>query len=264
MPLPALRISAALCCLIGLAGVGSASPGYWDVSPLFLYGEEAPGTSGGTYAARTAGPLANASGLIAFTAAIDGGSTSEVLYVASPSGVERVVAVGDVAPGLGGATYTDLGSIAFHNSCVLAFSATLSGPGPANGLFVVDGSGTRVVVLAGDPAPGTGGGSFVRFIVHEDALDFAGNVAFWAELAGGSAHYGVFVHEGGSVEARALIGEPTPPPLAGETLPRSTPRRSTSSVASCSSPTSTPSTPPPQASTERGSSAPPASRRSGG
>jgi hypothetical protein len=93
--------------------------------------------------------------------------------------------------GGGPETFTSFDYPAIDDSGDLAYSAATSG-GPASpALFRDTGSGAVPLARAGDPAPGTGGGTLVDFLYP--AIGANGDVAFLSNVSGGSATGGVFV-----------------------------------------------------------------------
>jgi hypothetical protein len=90
--------------------------------------------------------------------------------------------------------------------------AIVNGGSASTGIFR-DASGTETaVVLPGDAAPGTGGGSYGGspngWSLHD--LNADGSVAFVSDVTGGTAASGVFVESPGSAAAIALEGETAP------------------------------------------------------
>jgi len=69
------------------------------------------------------------------------------------------------------------------------------------------GGADSLVALEGDPAPGTGGGTYDS-ISSDVSINAAGDVAFRANVTGGTVTGGVFVESGGTVSPRTLAGDP--------------------------------------------------------
>lgn len=176
-----------------------------------LPGDAAPGTGGGTYAS-LAGASINASGAVAFTASVAGGSVSMGIFVDSGGTDTAVALVGDAAPGTGGGTYSSFIGIPSINAAGdVAFFAFVSGGSASEGIFVDAGGTDTAVALPGDPAPGTGGGTYaVGLASSERRINASGQVVFYAGVTGGSASAGVFVDSGGTDTAVALAGDPAP------------------------------------------------------
>jgi hypothetical protein len=154
--------------------------------------DPAPGTGGGIYSTLFSDPGVNAFGEVAFHASVTEGSVIRGVFVDS-GGTDRVVAVnGESAPGTGGGTYLTFffGNPSISDAGDVEFHARVSG-GP-DGIFV-DSAGTDVAVaLEGDPAPGTGGGTYADFEPGEASISPARDFVFYAVLAGGTASEGIF------------------------------------------------------------------------
>lgn len=90
----------------------------------------------------------------------------------------------------------------------LAFHAFLTGGSSTSGLFVGTPGTVQAVALQGSPAPA--GGNYDSFFLSRVLLNGAGQVAFGANLAGGSATQGLFAGALGALRAVALQGAPAP------------------------------------------------------
>ena len=163
-------------------------------SVLVAEGHAAPTPPGGTFP----GGISdlgffgmNAAGDMSFRSNVTGGSHARGVFVRSAGGSLSMV-VGDGDPvGGGPETFTSFGYPAINDVGDLAYSAETSG-GPASpGLFRDTGGGAMPLALAGDPAPGTGGGTLVDFLYP--AIGAGGEVVFLANIAGSSATGGLFV-----------------------------------------------------------------------
>jgi hypothetical protein len=82
------------------------------------------------------------------------------------------------------------------------------------------GAAIRTVALAGDPAPGTGGGTFELPAWGftdpvKPAVSETGRVAFVSGVSGGSADFGIFLDADGALTAVAVEGGSSPPPAGG-------------------------------------------------
>jgi len=99
---------------------------------------------------------------------------------------------GDPAPG-GGTVSPRLGTRAVNNHGVIAYLAGVNGSTATQAIFRTDGTQT-VAIARDDIAPPTGG----RFTaLFEPAMNNRGQVAFKAEMSGGTADNGIFRGEGG-------------------------------------------------------------------
>jgi len=74
------------------------------------------------------------------------------------------------------------------------------------------------VALDGEAAPVVGEVSFTSVDVFALDLNASGHVAYGATLSMAMPNWGVFVHAAGSGSARAISGDPAPPPLGGTYL----------------------------------------------
>jgi hypothetical protein len=179
---------------------GTASSGIFVASggtdtAAALSGDPAPGTGGGVYTSFTNHPGINASGDVAFTAGIAGGSAPSGVFVDS-DGTDSLVALeGDTAPETGGSIFSaglpggTFGSPVVNDAGDVAFVALLEPITTFFGISVNSGGTTRVVALEGDPAPGT---DSTYLVMLDPSINESGRVAFEAWLQGGSYDWGVF------------------------------------------------------------------------
>lgn len=72
-----------------------------------------------------------------------------------------------------------------------------------------------LVALDGRTAPDAGGATFTAVDTYGVDINASGEVAYGAMLSGATPTWGVFVHAGGGGSARAISGDPAPPPLGG-------------------------------------------------
>ncbi|MFK7894675.1 MAG: choice-of-anchor tandem repeat NxxGxxAF-containing protein [Myxococcota bacterium] len=178
-----------------------------QLTSLLLSGDAAPGTGGGSFAS-FGSPSLNDLGEAAFTANLSGGSTVTGVFVESPTTGTSVVALrGDAAPGSGG-TFQTFGGVQINNSGDVAFNSSIVGAAARSGIFVSSGGTVSAAVLDGDPAPGTGGGTFN--IPSEAKFNNAGTLAFFARVNGGLVAEGIFRIESGLISAVAFNGTPIP------------------------------------------------------
>jgi hypothetical protein len=152
-------------------------------------------------------PVLNASGDLAFAASVSGGSVDDGLFRISGGVLETLVLQGDVLPGTGGGTadWLTFSRIDMNAAGTVAFVADIAGGSVDRGIFTISDGVISPVAVTGDPAPGTGGGLF-DFLRRHIAIDDAGEVAYRADLSGGSASQGLFRGDA----AVALIGDPLP------------------------------------------------------
>ncbi len=108
--------------------------------------------------------------------------------------IELLVLQDDVAPGTGG-TFLSFGPPSINDDADVAFKATyaLDGTANAQGIFVAEDGVPSEIAIAGDVAPGSGGGLFVGFL--DPTINHAGQIAFVGTWTGGtSPPPGVFLY----------------------------------------------------------------------
>lgn len=204
---PGLGLGIAALLLAATLGAGSATA----QQALALTGDTAPGTSGGTYAAFDELSL-NASGDVAFWASVAGGSVGTGLFLETGTTSQAIVLPGDPAPPSDafaapyGPVLTDAGDVFFT-------SPLASDPSRA-GLFRWSAGVVEAIALPGDPAPGSGGGTFSG-VSGRSAANASGDVAFFAGIDGGNRLSGLFLSSGGVISPIVFLGEPSPAGLPG-------------------------------------------------
>ncbi len=171
-----------------------------------LQGDVAPGTGGGTYLDLVACSM-NASGDVPFFAFVSGSTAERGIFVDS-GGTDTAVALpGDVAPGTGGGTYSDFGTLSkINDSGAVAFFASVAAPS-GSGIFVDSGGTDTAVARLGDTAPGTGGGTYSS-VGARLFINGTGNVALSANVIGGTGSSGIFVT--GIDKAVVFVGDGAP------------------------------------------------------
>jgi hypothetical protein len=161
---------------------------------LVAEGNAAPSPPGGTLAAAISalGVFGmNGAGDVAFRSAVSGGSSSQGVFMRSALGPTVLIAGAGQSVFGGPETFTSFDYPGINDSGHVSFTAVTSG-GPASpSLFVDTGSTTLALARAGQPAPGTGGGTLVNFLYP--AINAGGAVAFLSNVTGGSATGGLFV-----------------------------------------------------------------------
>lgn len=170
-------------------------------------GDPAPG--GGTLSGfgKHPVPSLNASGTVAFAAAVTGGRTVEGIFVWSRGKLEAVVLAGALAPGIPSGTLAVVEAPVLNDRGEIAFLATVRrGRETVEALYLKSGGKLRKLVAQGEAAPA--GGSFAGF--GPPALNNRGVVAFGAVIEGRGVPGGVFAVEGGKVRMLAGAGEETP------------------------------------------------------
>jgi hypothetical protein len=151
---------------------------------------------------RTAGTLALGLGALALAAPVAAQGPGYAY--------EKIALGGEIVPGTGGATRANgFTGIALNNKGHVAFVNELVGGSASFGVFLHVGAGTQTLSLAGESAPGSGGGSYVLpggFVRLNDADE----VSFMAVVSGGSASTGVFLARAGADVALVLEGDAAP------------------------------------------------------
>jgi hypothetical protein len=139
--------------------------------------------------------------------------------------IAQVVVPGDAAPEGGtfdyavepwindGGDVSFIGHIAGEDSVVEGFPPQADVISALGGLYVKQGGTGKIynIVHAGDPAPGSGGGSF-RQAFH-DVMNNRGDIAFFGDvtpLPHNNQNIGVFWYSGGKIQAIARPGDPMP------------------------------------------------------
>ena len=120
---------------------------------------------------------------------------------------------GQAAPAGVGGTFSSFGhSLAWYpvlnDSGDVAFRAEVTGGSASVGVFLYSGGTITILVLAGDAAPDSGGGSFDDFEVV--SINGSGDVAFDSVISGGTASQGLYVASGGSLTTVAMEGDSAP------------------------------------------------------
>ena len=182
------------------AGIYAGAPG--SVQLIATHGAAAP--AGGNYD-RFSSPALNGAGQVAFRADLSGGSSSEGIFAGTPGSLQAVALQGDATPA--GGTFTGgFFSPVLNNSGQVAFNAGLTGGSATSGIFVGAAGSLQAAALRGAAAPA--GGNYNSFF--RQVLNDSGQIAFAADLIGGSATSGVFVGTPGAIRAAALQGTAAP------------------------------------------------------
>jgi hypothetical protein len=178
------------------------------ISPVAVSGAPAP--AGGNY--RTTGtfgsPNLNSSGEIVFQAYLSGGSATNGIFVGTPGSLQAVALQGAAAPA--GGNYNLLAPLALNSSGQVAFAASLTGGSSASGFFVGTPGSVQAAALEGTAAPAGGNYSSLYSADSFPLFNASGQVAFFANLTGGSSANGIFAGAPGSVQPVALLGTAAP------------------------------------------------------
>jgi hypothetical protein len=158
------------------------------VTRVLAPGDTAPDTGGRTFVS-FGRPSMTSTGRIVFWAGLDAFPGDRGIFV-HDSGLGSLIALeGGAAPG--GGTFADLGSAfgpLMNESGEILFGAILADG--REGIFLVDSEGSSRVVITGQPAPGTGDGTFgdiEGFGFNEDR-----QIVFVADVDDGTTAFGVF------------------------------------------------------------------------
>jgi hypothetical protein len=139
---------------------------------------------------------------VAFEAYLTGGSSGDGIFAGPPGSLQTVVLSGSPAPA--GGTYNGLSPPNINASGQVVFSPGLTGGSSSGGIFVGNPGSILAAALLGAAAPG--GGAYSGFL--QPVLNASGQVAFFADLTGGSS--GIFAGNPGSMQAVARQGGPAP------------------------------------------------------
>jgi hypothetical protein len=210
-PLPALNAAGHVAFSGQIAG-GRATEGVFLVGSeglrsIALAGDDAPGVPAGVLTSFDA-PALNDNDELAFVAGVRRGrDTLDVLYFWNGMRLQRVVAEGERLLRIGG-VMDKIGEPALNNSGVIAFPAAIfKGPALA-GVFVAGARELRLVVQAGDQAPGAP--MILRF-AERVAIDDEDAIVFGAYLGQeGSAHEAILRVSEEGLAVLAIEGAPAP------------------------------------------------------
>jgi hypothetical protein len=192
---------------------GGTSPGgvfvgtTGSLHAVYLTGTAAP--AGGMYNGGTTFPALNDAGKVAFLANLTGGTSSQGIFAGVPGSVQAVALQGNTAPA--GGTYARFTNPLLNAAGQVAFFATLVGGTSPQGIFAGAPGSLQPVALQGAPAPRGGTYSFSTAGNFNNSSLFqfngAGQVAFIADLVGGSSSSGVFAGSPGNVLAIVVVGD---------------------------------------------------------
>jgi hypothetical protein len=195
-----------------LVAAGSANAAY-QIQRVLAEGDPAPVPGalncGCTATFSTFGPLQinDASDMAFIATVVDGVSPVGVFRRLANGDISSVMVAGFTAPGTGNGVYNNFSDVSMNASGEVVFHAEILGGSVAEGIFLASGGVIAAVALPGDPAPGTGGTYQYFYNVHINA---AGDVTFYAGVAGGSVDEGIFVDSGGPDSALFLPGQVAP------------------------------------------------------
>ena len=199
----------------------------WDngvAAKAFASGDAATPQTGGLIADLSTAPLMNDAGQITIWAGISSGLAGQAIVRYTDGYLENVAAIGN-GSAIGG-TFSDfIDPSGFptvpipNNQGRVVYWGDVSGGSGPEGVFITDAptSASQVITgpVAGEPAPGTNGGTFGT--AFDLDINSAGGAVFANDVTGGSASSGIFLFFAGSaleaagpVQDVALQGQPAP------------------------------------------------------
>ncbi|HEX8323466.1 MAG TPA: choice-of-anchor tandem repeat NxxGxxAF-containing protein [Tepidisphaeraceae bacterium] len=192
----------------GTSTVGIFAGGPGAIAVVARNNTAAP--AGGNYQFFSA-PVLNRGGQVAFNASLTGGTSATGIFAGVPGLIAAVALRGTAAPG--GENYDFFSSI---NSPALSgtgqvgfYSQLTGGTGFGNfGIFAGAPGSIAVAARSGTAAPA--GGNYRGLGFTNPGLNEAGQVAFTADLTGGTSNQGFFTGTPGAITAVALNGAPAP------------------------------------------------------
>jgi PKD repeat protein len=226
----------------GATTSGGAPGGFWSGAPGNLSsvvgpGEPAPGTAGFSF--ESFGFIGNFddSGVSTFGArvATSAGDSLPGLWTGTPGSLELLALSGDPAPDTADLLFSGFADPVADNTGTKAFLAATVDPNLeyGDGIWIAGPAGANLLARSGEPAPGTGGRSFVSLaygslwgaagaggdLTAEDTagpvLNRSGDVAFNGFLAPydpvtGIADEGIWIHDTIGLRLVSLVGDPAP------------------------------------------------------
>ena len=203
-----------LAASLALAAPSPALASAYTVTKIAIGGEVAPDTGGALHDNSFFSVVLNQAGEVAFSNELTGGVPGWGLFLYGPSGSAALSLEGDTAPDTGGGSYFLPGGYTnVNDDGEVSFMAVASGGTATNGIFLDSGGGADLaVVVAGQPAPDTGGGTFDGALsaLSFHSLNAGGDVAFIDTVTGGTIDSGVFRYSGGIHTSITLEGESAP------------------------------------------------------
>jgi hypothetical protein len=174
-----------------------------------LSGQPAPTDVGGTMTGLN-GPSINDAGDTVFVGIATGGTATRGIFVADAVGnLSTLVLLGQTAPNTGGGVYSIFSSVHATAAGGSTFLGTVTGGTTTGGIFGADSGGIHSLVLTGDPAPGTGGGTYSGIATLKVAT--SGAMSFKSNIAGGPTYVGIFaIDTVGTHHSIVLRGQSAP------------------------------------------------------
>jgi hypothetical protein len=175
-----------------------------------MTGDPAPGTAGNFAGFGQFGLLLSNAGKITFQATFKTTRPENGLFDYADGKITALVLEGRTAPGTGAGVFAQFRALARNDSGQLVFVAALRGGSARNGVFILDTTGLKTVVLDSQTAPyGTQGETFGTF--SEPSIGADGTIAFVDNTGIQSrsvelVRKGIFQGNASSVSLRAAKG----------------------------------------------------------
>jgi hypothetical protein len=157
-------------------------------------GDAAPG--GGTFVGNFSLIGINSSGDVAFGANVQNGPTVLGIFIKNASGLHKVVAVGDLAPGTTGTYSTILAQSVLNDSGDVAFLANVAGGAPVTqGIWIGNAAGVNTKLVVNTDATGTSiGGSYSGGLTL-NGFNSSGKALFQSNVSSGTSAFGLFLKD---------------------------------------------------------------------
>lgn len=184
-----------------------------SVQPLIVKGQAAPGAGEGRINDitnlefdRTALTEQNE---LAMIADIDGGTTTQGMFRASPGSLQSVALAGGALPGISQTTFKSFNRGLINNQGFVTLTGFITQRGEDKQALVQHQGRTTVVIAASEQtAPGTGGSKFDSLTSSELWANDTGDVAFIAGLDDG--RNGLFLYTNRQITSIALTNQAVP------------------------------------------------------
>jgi hypothetical protein len=174
------------------------------LTTVAIQGTAAP--AGGNYS-QVSNPAINAAGKVLFGSSLTGGSAGSGIFFGTPGTTLTTVALNNSTTPAGGVFGPFSGPHAVNSAGQVAFVSSRNGDFNSALFAGTPGSTLTTVAVMGNAAPA--GGNYSA--MFSPALNAAGNVAFLANLSGGSSNRGIFVGTPGQpLQTIALHGAAAP------------------------------------------------------
>jgi len=212
------------------------------ITPVAVTGQEAPGTGGAVFfnlCSIFSSFAINERKVVVFNVSLAAdpddficsipGTEKDGIFLCSGGIVTPVALAGEEVPETGGLRFgrlpsfrNNFGAVAINDSNTVVFPGFITDgtvPGSKWGIFLYSNDRIDVVVLSGQQAPGTGGGSFFTLGLREfgapfffpPAINNAGSIAFYAQVLNDRPFTdGLFLYSDRQIHPIVLRGEEAP------------------------------------------------------